>query len=133
MGFSPAFGYLLQLCPIYQFTTLPPLVSLLYISLHTGCQAALSLFLLAAGLYPVLYPIVSFPKNSTSFTSYVVQIISIRFPWILQSLQFSLCCALTEHYAMKAYWGSGGIAPHIIGPGTSLLPQIILGKLQTMS
>jgi hypothetical protein len=21
---------------------------------------------------------------------------------------------LTEHHAMKAYWGSGGIAPHIL-------------------
>jgi len=24
----------------------------------------------------------------------------------------------TEHNAMKAYWGSGGIAPRINGPGT---------------
>jgi hypothetical protein len=23
-------------------------------------------------------------------------------------------CALTEHHAMKAYWGSGGIAPLIL-------------------
>jgi hypothetical protein len=23
-------------------------------------------------------------------------------------------CALTEHHAMKAYWGSGGIAPCIL-------------------
>jgi hypothetical protein len=23
---------------------------------------------------------------------------------------------LTEHHAMKAYWGSGGIAPRIIWP-----------------
>jgi len=25
---------------------------------------------------------------------------------------------LTEHGAMKAYWGSGGIAPHIVDLGT---------------
>jgi len=25
-------------------------------------------------------------------------------------------CVLTEHHAMKAYWGSGGIAPHIFLP-----------------
>jgi hypothetical protein len=23
-------------------------------------------------------------------------------------------CALTEHHAIKAYWGSGGIAPSIL-------------------
>jgi hypothetical protein len=28
-------------------------------------------------------------------------------------------CALTEHYAMKAYWGSGGIAPCILELGTT--------------
>jgi len=27
-----------------------------------------------------------------------------------------LCFFLTEHHAMKAYWGSGGIAPRIIWP-----------------
>jgi hypothetical protein len=27
-------------------------------------------------------------------------------------------CALTKHHAMKAYWGSGGIAPGIIDLGT---------------
>jgi hypothetical protein len=27
---------------------------------------------------------------------------------------------LTEHHAMKAYWGSGGIAPHILDLGTRL-------------
>jgi len=26
--------------------------------------------------------------------------------------------ALTEHHAMKAYWGSGGIATHILDLGT---------------
>jgi hypothetical protein len=25
---------------------------------------------------------------------------------------------LTEHHVMKAYWGSGGIAPHILDLGT---------------
>jgi hypothetical protein len=27
-------------------------------------------------------------------------------------------CALTEHHAMRAYWGSGGIAPRILDLGT---------------
>jgi hypothetical protein len=27
---------------------------------------------------------------------------------------------LTKHHAVKAYWGSGGIAPHILGFGTRL-------------
>jgi hypothetical protein len=27
-------------------------------------------------------------------------------------------CALTEHHAMKAYWGSGSTAPRILWPGT---------------
>jgi hypothetical protein len=29
-----------------------------------------------------------------------------------------LCFFLTEHHAMKAYWGSGGIAPRILDLGT---------------
>jgi len=28
----------------------------------------------------------------------------------------SLCFFLTDHHAMKAYWGSGGIAPLILWP-----------------
>jgi hypothetical protein len=31
-------------------------------------------------------------------------------------IKLSLC--LTKHYAVKAYWGSGGIAPHILDLGT---------------
>jgi hypothetical protein len=27
-------------------------------------------------------------------------------------------CALTEHHAMRAYWGSGDIAPRFLDPGT---------------
>jgi hypothetical protein len=27
---------------------------------------------------------------------------------------------LTEHHAMKTYWGSGNIAPHILDLGTRL-------------
>jgi hypothetical protein len=27
-------------------------------------------------------------------------------------------CFLTEHHALKAYWGSGGITPHILNLGT---------------
>jgi len=29
-------------------------------------------------------------------------------------VKMSLCFFLTEHHAMKAYWGSGGIAPRIL-------------------
>jgi len=29
-------------------------------------------------------------------------------------VKFSLCFFLTEHHAMMAYWGSGGIAPLIL-------------------
>jgi len=31
-------------------------------------------------------------------------------------VKLSLCCYLTEHHVMKAYWESGGIAPHILWP-----------------
>jgi hypothetical protein len=31
-------------------------------------------------------------------------------------VKFSLC--LTKHYDMRAYWGSGGIAPRILDLGT---------------
>jgi hypothetical protein len=35
--------------------------------------------------------------------------------WALVNTVMNLCpCALTEHHAMKAYWGSGGIAPRIL-------------------
>jgi len=32
----------------------------------------------------------------------------------LVKLKLFLCFSLTEHHAMKAYWGSGGIAPRIL-------------------
>jgi hypothetical protein len=31
-----------------------------------------------------------------------------------KNVKLSLCFFLTEHHAMKAYWGSAGIAPHIL-------------------
>jgi len=31
---------------------------------------------------------------------------------------YSCPCALTEHHAMKVYWGSRGIAPRILDLGT---------------
>jgi hypothetical protein len=31
---------------------------------------------------------------------------------------FPILLFLTEHHAMKAYWGSGGIAPRILDIGT---------------
>jgi len=31
---------------------------------------------------------------------------------VMVKVKLSLC--LTKHYAMKTYWGSGGIAPHIL-------------------
>jgi hypothetical protein len=37
-------------------------------------------------------------------------------------------CALTEHHAMKACWGSGGIAPLILYVGTRLE---VSGQLHT--
>jgi hypothetical protein len=33
-------------------------------------------------------------------------------------VKLSLCFFLTKHHAMKAYWGSGGIAPRILDLGT---------------
>jgi hypothetical protein len=35
---------------------------------------------------------------------------------LLLKVKLSLC--LTEHHAMQAYWGSGGIAPRILDLGT---------------
>jgi hypothetical protein len=32
-------------------------------------------------------------------------------------VKVKLSCALTEHHAMKAYWGSGGIVPQILDLG----------------
>jgi hypothetical protein len=32
----------------------------------------------------------------------------------LQKVMWSCPCALTEHHTMKAYWGCGGITPHIL-------------------
>jgi len=32
-------------------------------------------------------------------------------------LHLELLSALTEHHAMKAYWESGGIGPHILDIG----------------
>jgi len=31
-------------------------------------------------------------------------------------VKVNLCLCLTKHYAMKAYWGSGGISPRILWP-----------------
>jgi hypothetical protein len=33
-------------------------------------------------------------------------------------VQLSLCFFLIEHHTLKAYWGSRGIAPHILDLGT---------------
>jgi hypothetical protein len=33
-------------------------------------------------------------------------------------VKLSLCFVLTEHHAMEAYWGNGGIAPRILDLGT---------------
>jgi len=33
---------------------------------------------------------------------------------IKMKVKLSLCCALAEHHAMKAYWGNGGIAALIL-------------------
>jgi hypothetical protein len=36
---------------------------------------------------------------------------------IMVKVKLSLCFYITEHHAMKAYWGSGGIAPRILDLG----------------
>jgi len=57
------------------------------------------------------------------FTAHVWSHISII------KVKLSLC--LTKHYAIKTYWGSRGIAPHILNLGTrwrwmvSFLPQVL--------
>jgi hypothetical protein len=33
-------------------------------------------------------------------------------------VKLSLSFFLSEHYAMKTYWGSGSIAPNVLGLGT---------------
>jgi hypothetical protein len=35
----------------------------------------------------------------------------------LGEIKVKLSPCLTKHHAMKTYWGSGGIAPHILGLG----------------
>jgi hypothetical protein len=47
-------------------------------------------------------------KNETHLTYFDVK--------VKVQVKRSLC--LTKHYAMKAYWGSGGIAPRILDLGT---------------
>jgi hypothetical protein len=39
-------------------------------------------------------------------------------------VKLSLC--LTKHHAMKAYWGSGGVAPRILDFGTRRLHDMVL-------
>jgi len=46
-------------------------------------------------------------------------------PSIRQDKRQSCPCALTEHHSMKAYWGSGGIHPHILDLGTRQMSQTI--------
>jgi hypothetical protein len=43
---------------------------------------------------------------------------SPHFPILIlyDKVQVKLSLCLTNHHAMKAYWGSGGIAPHIRWP-----------------
>jgi hypothetical protein len=45
------------------------------------------------------------------FRNVINQKCLVSFTEIVRS---SCPCALTEHHAMKAYWGSGGIAPLIL-------------------
>jgi hypothetical protein len=38
---------------------------------------------------------------------------------VIRSVDAPGCsCGLTEHHAMKTYWGTGGIAPRILDLGT---------------
>jgi hypothetical protein len=43
-----------------------------------------------------------------------VKIEGFKFIFDRQVKVKSLCFVLTEHHAIKAYWGSGGIAPRIV-------------------
>jgi hypothetical protein len=37
----------------------------------------------------------------------------------MKKVKVKICpCDLTEHHAMRAYWGSGGIAPYVLDLGT---------------
>jgi hypothetical protein len=38
--------------------------------------------------------------------------------YIKVKVRLSLCFSLTEHHAIKAYWGSGGVPPRILHLGT---------------
>jgi hypothetical protein len=35
---------------------------------------------------------------------------------VIHKVKVKLSLCFTEHHAMKAFWGSGGIAPHILLP-----------------
>jgi hypothetical protein len=39
-------------------------------------------------------------------------------PYISLRVKVKLSLCLTKHHAMKAYWGSGGIAPRFLDLGT---------------
>jgi hypothetical protein len=44
------------------------------------------------------------------------QILKRFSPALYHFLPLSLCFFLTQHHAMKAYWGSEGVAPLILWP-----------------
>jgi hypothetical protein len=48
-------------------------------------------------------------KQFTEVRRTVILIINVTY-----KVNLSLCFFLAEHHAMKAYWGSGGIAPLIL-------------------
>jgi hypothetical protein len=54
-----------------------------------------------------------------SFSLWSVILTSIKIGKVKEKANLSLCSFLTEHHAMKAYWG-GGIAPRILDLGTRL-------------
>jgi hypothetical protein len=68
-------------------------------------------FLLLSGIFSLL-PYVRFFYNVDEIISCMMRCVGkVR---VKVKVKLFLCFTLTEHHAMKAYWGSGGTAPLII-------------------
>jgi len=58
----------------------------------------------------------SYSQNLLHYPLYCVWVSHVASP--LKVKKVKCPCALTEHQTIKAYWGSGGIAPRILNLGT---------------
>jgi hypothetical protein len=71
--------------------------------INKRCEIAYTVFLMRGN---------SLLRIMLNFLGHLIHV--VLFGTIKVKVKLSLCFFLTDHHAMKAYCGSGGIAPHII-------------------